>query len=63
MVDNQTYRSKALALKVYSVPVDTLHPDQFFGPKTIMKAPFAWEDWYLFIACVLLLAPFLLAAI
>lgn len=39
MVDNQTYRSKALALKVYSVPVDTLHPDQFFGPKTIMKAP------------------------
>ncbi|CCZ48517.1 putative uncharacterized protein [Bacteroides sp. CAG:661] len=63
MVDNQTYRSKTLALKVYSVPVDTLHPDQFFGPKTIMKAPFAWEDWYLFIACVLLLAPFLLTAI
>lgn len=62
-VDNQSYRSKALALKVYSIPVDTLHPDQFFGPKTIMAAPFAWEDWYLFIACVLLLAPLLLAAI
>lgn len=23
------YKSKALALKVYSMPVDTLHPDQF----------------------------------
>ena len=28
-----------------------------------MNAPFVWADWYLFIACVLLLAPFLLAAI
>lgn len=63
LVDNKPYRSKALALKVYSIPVDTLHPDQFFGPKTVMNAPFVWEDWYLFIACVLLLAPFLLAAI
>ena len=63
LVDNKSYQSKALALKVYSVPVDTLHPDQFFGPKNIMDAPFAWEDWYLFIACVLLLTPFLLVAI
>lgn len=62
-VDGQEYKSKALALKVYSMPVDTLHPEQFFGQKTVMKAPFAWEDWYLFIACVLLLAPFLLTAI
>lgn len=62
-VDGQPYRSKALALKVYSIPVDTLHPDQFFGPKTVMDPPFAWEDWYMFIACVLLLAPFLLLGI
>lgn len=62
-VDNKPYRSKALALKVYSMPVDTLHPDQFFGPKTVMQAPFAWEDWYITIACVLLFVPFLLLLI
>ena len=45
-VDNKEYKSKALALKVYSMPVDTLHPDQFFGQKAVMKAPFVWEDWY-----------------
>lgn len=62
-VDNKPYQSKALALKVYSMPVDTLHPDQFFGPKTVLQAPFAWEDWYIAIACVLLFVPFLLALI
>ncbi|ADV44250.1 hypothetical protein [Bacteroides helcogenes] len=63
MVDNKLYRSKALALKVYSMPVDTLHPDQFFGPKTVMQVPFMWEDWYVAIACVLLFVPFLLLLI
>lgn len=63
MVDNKPYHSKALALKVYSIPVDTLHPEQFFGPKTVMKAPFAWEDWYVAIAAALLFTPFLLALI
>ena len=62
-VDNKPYRSKALALKVYSMPVNTLHPDQFFGPKTVMQAPFAWEDWYVTIACVLFFVPFLLLLI
>ena len=57
LVDNKAYRSKALALKVYSMPVDTLHPDQFFGPKPVMKAPFAWEDWYMSIACAVLFVP------
>lgn len=44
LVNDQTYRSKALALKVYSVPVDTLNPDQFFGPKSIREVPVTWED-------------------
>lgn len=44
LVDNQAYRSKALALKVYSIPVDTLHPDQFFGPKDIREVSIIWED-------------------
>lgn len=59
MVDGKEYKSKALALKVYSIPVDTLHPDQFFGQKPIMKAPFAWEDWYGLIACSFLALPLL----
>ncbi len=44
LVDNKPYMSKALALKVYSVPVDTLHPDQFFGPKDIREVPITWSD-------------------
>ena len=43
-VNDKPYRSKALALKVYSVPVDTLHPDQFFGPKDIREVPITWND-------------------
>ena len=58
-VDGKEYSSKALALKVYSIPVDTLHPDQFFGQKTVMKAPFAWEDWHGLIACSFLALPLL----
>ena len=58
-VDDKVYKSKALALKVYSMPVDTLHPDQFFGQKPVMKAPFAWEDWYGLIACSFLALPLL----
>ena len=56
-VDSSTYQTKALALKVYSIPVDTLHPDQFFGQKALMEPPFVWADWYLFIACILLISP------
>lgn len=63
LVDNKPYRSKALALKVYSMPVDTLHPDQFFGPKPVMNAPFAWEDWYGSITCGVLFVPMLLLLI
>ena len=44
LVDDMPYRSKALALKVYSVPVDTLNPDQFFGPKSIREVSIMWED-------------------
>ncbi len=44
MVDGKVYPSKALALKVYSIPVDTLNPDKFFGPKDIHKIPITWED-------------------
>lgn len=58
-VDKKEYKSKALALKVYSMPVDTLHPDQFFGPKPVMNAPFVWADWYGLIGCSFLVLPLL----
>ena len=44
-VDGKEYQSKNLALRVLSVPVDTVHTDQFYGPKEIMKVPFSWADW------------------
>lgn len=59
MVDQKEYKSKALALKVYSMPVDTLHPDQFFGQKPVMNAPFVWSDWYGLIGGSILILPIL----
>lgn len=44
-VDGKEHKSKSLALRVLTVPVDTLHLDQFAGPKDIMDAPFSWDDW------------------
>ena len=65
LVDNKAYRSKALALKVYSmnVPLDPENPEQFFGPKTVMQPPFVWEDWYGIITCGILLIPIALLLI
>ena len=63
LVDNKPYYSKNLALNVLSVPVDTLHPDQFFGPKGIMKPPFAWEDWELITWLALLSIPLIILII
>ena len=57
MVDNQPYASNSLALKVYSMPVDTANVDQFFGPKDNMKVPFVWSDWIALIACIVLIIP------
>ena len=45
MVDTTRYESKSLALKVYTVDVDTLHLDQFFPPNDIMELHFLWEEW------------------
>ena len=44
-VEGKQYESKQLALKVYTIDVDTLHADQFFPPREIMDNPFSWEDW------------------
>lgn len=44
-VDGKEYESKSLALRVLTVPVDTVHVDRFYGPKEIMDVPFSWSDW------------------
>ena len=45
IVDDDTLLSKSLALKVVTVPVDTLHLDEFFPPKSVQDNPFSWVDW------------------
>lgn len=45
IVDGKKYASRNLALKVLTIPVDTLHPNQFFPPKDVQKPPFMWEEW------------------
>ena len=61
-VDGKEYESKSLALKVLTVPVDTLHPNQFFPPKGVQNNPFAWSEWStVFWLSVLMIILFLLA--
>ena len=44
-VDGKEYKSKNLALKVITMPVDTLHPENFFPPKDVQDNPFQWSEW------------------
>lgn len=44
-VNGKEYKTKNLALKVLTVPVDTLHPDKFFPPKDVQDNPFLWSEW------------------
>ena len=44
-IDGKEYSTKNLALKVLTVEVDTLHPNQFYGPKDVQDNPFKWEEW------------------
>ncbi len=55
-VDTTVYKTKSLALKVYTVDVDTVHVDRYFGPKAEMEPLFAWEDWRLLVWGSLVLA-------
>lgn len=46
-VGEDEFKSKNLALKVYTFDIDTLHVDSIFGMKAEMTPPFVWEDWTL----------------
>lgn len=47
--NGERYESNSLALRVLTIPVDTIHLDQFFPPKGIMDLKFAWADWRLIV--------------
>jgi len=44
-VGSTVYKSKSLALKVFSPRVDASHPERFFPQKGVMNPPFVWSDW------------------
>ena len=47
-VDGKAYAANQLALKVITMDVDTLHPNQFFPPKSVQTNPFWWSEWSAF---------------
>lgn len=43
-VNNKVYTGNTVALKVITVDVDTLHPNNFFPPKGVQDNPFSWIE-------------------
>ncbi len=46
-IDGKNFHGNPLALKVLTVPVDTVHPNQFYPAKTVQDNPFLWSEWSL----------------
>lgn len=44
-IDGKSYHGNPLALKVLIVPVDTVHPNQFYPAKGVQDNPFEWSEW------------------
>lgn len=44
-IDGKSYHGNPLALKVLTVPVDTVHPNQFYPAKGVQDNPFKWSEW------------------
>ena len=44
-VNGKNFHGNPLALKVLTVPVDTVHPNQFYPPKDVQDNPFLWREW------------------
>lgn len=44
-VNGRSYKGGISALKVITVDVDTLHPNQFYPPKDVQDNPFQWAEW------------------
>jgi hypothetical protein len=61
-VDGKSYKGGTAALKVITMDVDTLHPNQFFPPKDVQNNPFEWSEWSPFFWLSLLVLVLALAA-
>lgn len=46
-VNGKVLHGNQLALKVLTVPVDTIHPEKFYPLKGVQDNPFAWSEWSL----------------
>jgi len=44
-VDGKDYSTRKLALKIVTLDVDTLHPENFYPPKSVQDNPFLWSEW------------------
>ena len=44
-VNGKTIKGNTCALKVLTLDVDTVHPNQFFPPKGVQDNPFLWTEW------------------
>ena len=44
-VNGKIYAGNTSALKVITVDVDTIHPNQFFPPKDVQDNTFLWSEW------------------
>ncbi len=44
-VNGKKFHGNPLALKVLTVPVDTVHSNQFYPPKDVQDNPFLWSEW------------------
>ena len=63
IVDGKKYASRNLALKVITIPVDTLHSNQFFPPEDVQNPPFEMSEWRapLWLAVALVICLFAIA--
>lgn len=60
-VDGKDYNTKNLAIKVLTIDVDTLHPNQYFGPNDVQDNPFLWDEWaYVLLMSVLAMLLYIL---
>ncbi len=44
-INGQAFQTEPLALKVITLEVDTLHPENFYPPKDVQNNPFMWQEW------------------
>ncbi len=62
-VHGKSYKGNPLALKVLTVPVDTVHTNKFYPPKDVQTNPFQWSEWSLLFWLSVLLVLFCLGLI